>query len=233
MKENQPQYQLIYNSILKKINKGSYNKDEPIPSENELALKFNVSRMTARKSIDMLVNEGYLLRQKGKGTFITGRKNFIKPEISLSLRLKEEGIRIFSQVLTFEKTIDQPMEVRQALNLVEEEAYHIVRLRYANDVAAIIEESWIKADLFPEFKEEEASQSLTELVSNHKEVGLVNLFVEPHILKKKEAKLLSLKKDDIVLKVKGEIKSMEGDVILYSESIQNIAVLPVNYMISR
>lgn len=234
MKVTQPQYQVIYNFILKKINKGNYTKEEPVPSENELAEKFSVSRMTARKSIDMLVSEGYLQRQKGRGTFITGRRNFVKPSISLSERLKEDGIRIYSEVLSLEKTYDQPMEVREALNLVEEEAWHIERIRYANDVPCIIENIWISVKNLEFLEEKDITQSIKELSDTMMgEAGILDLEVFPHILKKKEAKLLNLKKDDLVLKVIGELKSMEDEILIYSESIQNNAVIPFKQRVFR
>lgn len=47
--------------------------DETIKSERELAKLFNVSRMTVRKAIDILVHEGYLYRNKNLGTFVCDR----------------------------------------------------------------------------------------------------------------------------------------------------------------
>lgn len=48
-----------------------------IPSENELAQKFFVSRITARQAILSLVNEGLLFREKGSGTYVKVRKKII------------------------------------------------------------------------------------------------------------------------------------------------------------
>ncbi|MCD6442575.1 MAG: substrate-binding domain-containing protein [Thermotogae bacterium] len=52
--------------VIKKKNPG-----EKLPSENELARMFNVSRMTARKAVDTLALEGYVVRVPGMGTYVS------------------------------------------------------------------------------------------------------------------------------------------------------------------
>lgn len=52
------------------INKEVIKPDEQIPTEMSLTQSHGVSRITVRKAIDELVNEGYLYRIQGKGTFV-------------------------------------------------------------------------------------------------------------------------------------------------------------------
>jgi GntR family transcriptional regulator len=54
--------------------------DEALPPERDLAEEFSVSRITVRKALDGLVNEGLLTRRHGAGTFVASRveKNFSK-----------------------------------------------------------------------------------------------------------------------------------------------------------
>ncbi len=54
--------------------------DDALPPERDLAEELNVSRITVRKAIDGLVEEGLLIRKQGSGTFVTNRveKNFAK-----------------------------------------------------------------------------------------------------------------------------------------------------------
>lgn len=56
------------------IKKGVYSPTAKLPTENELCTKYNVSRITVRKAILDLVEEGYLIRQQGKGTFVKSPK---------------------------------------------------------------------------------------------------------------------------------------------------------------
>ncbi|WIV11628.1 GntR family transcriptional regulator [Proteiniborus sp. MB09-C3] len=65
-----PKYYIIKNRIIEMINSEEITEAGMIPSERELVSMFNVSRITVKRAIDELVNEGYLYRIQGKGTFI-------------------------------------------------------------------------------------------------------------------------------------------------------------------
>lgn len=56
------------------IESGAWLPAEKIPSENELAEQFAVSRMTARRALDELCNAGYLVRSQGLGTFVADNR---------------------------------------------------------------------------------------------------------------------------------------------------------------
>lgn len=66
-------YQEIIRFIKNKINSGKYLADEKLPSENELARIFNVSRQTVRKALNELTEDGYIYSKQGAGTFVAPR----------------------------------------------------------------------------------------------------------------------------------------------------------------
>jgi GntR family transcriptional regulator len=65
-------YNALKNYILEMIDREEYAIDQSIPSERNLIDRFGISRITIRKALDELVNEGYLYRVQGKGTFVKG-----------------------------------------------------------------------------------------------------------------------------------------------------------------
>lgn len=67
-----PLYQQIKEDLLAMISQLSSNS--AIPSERALAEKFKVSRMTLRKAINELVDEGVLYRNKTRGTFVSEKE---------------------------------------------------------------------------------------------------------------------------------------------------------------
>lgn len=69
-----PKYYIIKKDIIDKINNDEFSDTGMIPSERELMNIYNVSRITAKRAVDDLVNEGYLYRVQGKGTFIKSDK---------------------------------------------------------------------------------------------------------------------------------------------------------------
>lgn len=72
-----PVYYQIKQTIKDWIINKEFSPGEKIPSENELADKFKVSRLTVRQAISHLVQEGFLNSKRGEGTFVTKNENLI------------------------------------------------------------------------------------------------------------------------------------------------------------
>lgn len=65
-----PRYIQVYSTVRDWIYHGSYKPGERLPTEEDLCRLFKVSRITTRKAVDMLVDEGLVVRQPGRGTFV-------------------------------------------------------------------------------------------------------------------------------------------------------------------
>lgn len=65
-----PLYYQLKEELIKAIVDGKYAPGEAIPSENELAESYDISRPTVRQAIGELSKIGYLIKIKGKGTFV-------------------------------------------------------------------------------------------------------------------------------------------------------------------
>lgn len=68
--QSQRKYQLVKEYITDYIQQGALKPNDKIYSELELMTQFGVSRHTVRKAIDDLVNDGWLYKMQGKGTFV-------------------------------------------------------------------------------------------------------------------------------------------------------------------
>ena len=64
-------YQKVYTQIRDFISSEQWPLGETIPSENELVEYFDVSRITIRSALRLLADDGFILRQRGKGTVVT------------------------------------------------------------------------------------------------------------------------------------------------------------------
>src|SRR5690242_20982165 len=75
-----PLYQQLQRALRQAIESRVLNPDDALPAERDLARDFKVSRITVRKALDGLVDEGLLMRRQGSGTFVCARveKNFSK-----------------------------------------------------------------------------------------------------------------------------------------------------------
>jgi len=66
-----PLYQQIKSLLVQSLERGEWKPGESIPSEMELAARFQVSQGTVRKAVDELAAENLLIRRQGKGTFVS------------------------------------------------------------------------------------------------------------------------------------------------------------------
>ena len=64
-----PLYRQIKSLLLQRLESGEWRPGEAIPSESELATRFNVSQGTVRKAIDEMAAENLLIRRQGQGHF--------------------------------------------------------------------------------------------------------------------------------------------------------------------
>ena len=65
-----PLYKQIKSLLVQQLDQGEWKPGEPIPSEHDLAARFQVSQGTVRKAVDELAAENLLVRRQGKGTYV-------------------------------------------------------------------------------------------------------------------------------------------------------------------
>ncbi|MDR2901250.1 MAG: GntR family transcriptional regulator [Treponema sp.] len=68
--ESGPLYKHIYNQILEDITTGKLSPGDRTPSEKELCETFGVSRITSKKALEMLADQGIIIRRPGMGSFV-------------------------------------------------------------------------------------------------------------------------------------------------------------------
>lgn len=129
-KEHIPLYVQIKEYIIDKINSGFFKPGDKIYSEAELKEKFKVSSTTVVKALNELVNESYLERIQGKGSFVSTPKFKRTPmNLSITEELKIKGIELKTEVLTIEEVV-RP-EISHKLNIPEDSLLcKVERLRY-------------------------------------------------------------------------------------------------------
>lgn len=129
---------------------GALKPEETIPPERELAAELGVSRITVRKAIDGLVDEGLLTRRQGAGTFVAGRveKQFAKLT-SFSEDMAARGRAVRSEWLLKAEGAVTPDESLTLGLSPGTRVYRFGRVRFADDLAMALEYSTVPGDGLP------------------------------------------------------------------------------------
>lgn len=72
-KSNSTLYLEIYNDLKEKILNNTYQPGDKLPTELELAKRYGVSRITSQRALTDLERDGFIHRQRGRGSFVLNR----------------------------------------------------------------------------------------------------------------------------------------------------------------
>ncbi|GGE15840.1 hypothetical protein GCM10011571_16830 [Marinithermofilum abyssi] len=131
-----PIYYQLEEHIKSQIEKGELKPGDCLPSEREYSEKYGISRMTVRQAINNLVSDGYLIRQKGKGTFVSERKfeQKLSELTSFTEDMKARGLKPDSKLLQFEIIPSDDAIATQLSIKRHDPVYQIRRIRLADGV---------------------------------------------------------------------------------------------------
>ena len=140
-----PFYQQLYEILRGKIVQGDWKPGDMMPPESELIEQYQVSRNTVRQVLDLLVQEGLIYRQRGRGTFVahpTLEQTMLRI-ISFTEDMQQRNFVPGTEVVS-SKVITTPIEIAEKLQIAEgEELAVIERLRLADGEPMGIEKSFL------------------------------------------------------------------------------------------
>lgn len=148
-----PYYQQLYDILRDKISRGEWKPGDLIPAESEMTTLFEVSRNTIREVMDMLVNEGFIYRQQGRGSFVSQptMEQGLFRIINFTEDMHQRGFTPSSKVLSAE-TLPAPEDIAGFLQIPPGEELGLLRrLRLGNGEPVSIEEAYFVHRLCPGF----------------------------------------------------------------------------------
>ena len=152
---NKPLYSRIQEYIAELILSGKLAPDTKIQSERDFSEDLGVSRMTVRKAITELVNEGLLERKHGSGTYVAKPKiTYESHELANYVQaMQARNIAAASQLLEFDEVVAS-RRLAELLNIeIGNQIYRVAILRFANRVPVILERVFIPCSLCPNLEE--------------------------------------------------------------------------------
>jgi GntR family transcriptional regulator len=196
---------------------------EAIPSERQLSADLSVSRLTVRAALDELVREGYLVKRRGSGTFVSEPK--IAQELTMTSfteDMRRRGLKPASRTLEL-KTISAGARLGRLLHVSPSEPVLVAtRLRLADRETMAIETLHVRKSLVPGLTAADLEAgSFYELLESEYGIELVGGMqtVEPTVTNEEESAALGLPLHSPAFVFERVTRSESGDVVEFVRSV--------------
>jgi GntR family transcriptional regulator len=147
-----PYYQQLRQILAADIERRS--EGDLLPSESDLCQTYSVSRTVVRQALDELERDALVLKVKGKGTFVTGRKlntSFVQHSLGFYDSMVSAGHSVRSRILASE-LVPCPVSLATVLGLnIGEEVIRFDRVRSVDGRVVQVVRTTLPARLFPGF----------------------------------------------------------------------------------
>ncbi len=148
-----PRYTEVIKFLMEEIKAGKWQAHQRVPSENELTEIFDVSRMTARRALQELADDGILYRRKGMGSFVSPPKHesaLLKVQ-NIADEAEQKGHKFRSKVLKL-KHAPLPEDIAEIWNIpAGTEVFHSLIIHFEDDLPVQFEERFVNPEVAPEY----------------------------------------------------------------------------------
>lgn len=205
------------------IEAGTLKPGDQFPTEQELCRRYEVSRITVKQAVGALVNEGLLVRRRGKGTFVVGSRRHQDPGslTSFTEDMKRRGLVPGGKVLKKEivKVKAAPFLGKKIDVGEETEVILIERVRTANGEPLALETLYIPYHLCPQLLHADLESLSVEVFLKkeyHLELAGAEQFLEAGLANRQMAEVLKIPEGAPVLLVERVTYLADGRRIEYT-----------------
>lgn len=218
-----PKYQQIYAELREQILNGTFKPESYLPSENELMNDFDASRDTIRKALGQLAANGFIQKEKGKGSLVLKRDSIAFPVSGLTSFKELQNSAMHSSVKTIVESFEEKLPEewqKEALNMKEGAIYEVCRVREIDGEKIIYDHDYLNAALIPGLTKEQTADSIYEYIENTlgKKISFARKEITVVPATREDRKLLDLKGYDLLVCVKSYNFLEDASLFCYTES---------------
>jgi GntR family transcriptional regulator len=207
-----------------------------------LCAEYGVSRITLRRAVDGLVADGHLVREQGRGTYVTRpairheyRESFVHRIAGWSSVMTEQGAQVGTTVLT-QRIVPAPGQLHAELGLeVAADVVELIRLRSVDGVPNHVAHSFLPAGRFPKAAEADlAASGLYDFLRREYDADLAHarVVVDVGAATPEEATLLRIVAGSPLLVVRTTVRDGEGSPLVHNFSRLRPDVSRVEFEVS-
>jgi len=235
-----PKYLAVREALRRRVS--ALPERELLPPEPVLCAEYGVSRITLRRAVDGLVADGHLVREQGRGTYVSRpairheyRESFVHRIAGFGSVMAESGAHVGVTVLT-QRVVPAPAWVAEQLGLeVATDVVELVRLRSIDDAPNHVAHSFLPAETYPKVAEQDFSEgSLYEYLRREYGADLAHarIVVDVGTAAADEADLLRVVAGSPLLVVRTTVHDSCGKPLVHSYSRLRPDVSQVEFEVS-
>lgn len=215
---NTPLYLQLANNLRDHIASGAIDQGGALPSERDLSELMGMSRVTVRKGIDKLIEEGILFRKQGSGTFVATRieaPGAVLSSFSHDARARGED----PGVIWIQRTYASPTEEEAAaLGIAPTtKVARLGRVRLAAGEPLAIEHAVVPAHCLPDLAKLGDSLYDALEVGGHRPVSGTQR-IRASLATPTEAGILSIREGAEILRIERLTRNSDGDLVEFTRS---------------
>ena len=218
-----PLYRQLMDLILVDISSGKLKPNQKIPTEEEFSRLYSISRMTVRKALAQLVEEGILSKKQGKGTYVREPKMVedLEEANSFTNLCRRNGKKPGGRTLIFDLEEPSDRDIKELRLIQGEKVIHIQRLRTADDEPVMLENLYFPGHLKAIMTENLEDSSLYQILQD--KYGLrdedYQIEIETSECNPYESSLLGIKSGSVLLLVREIIYDQYGSPLHRTKSL--------------
>lgn len=216
-------YLTIYHDLVDKMAENYWQDAEMLPSENNLSEMYEVSRETIRKALNLLAQDGYIQKVRGKGSVIIHQNKFDFPvsgivsfkELTTSLKIETRTIVNDCSIIEADAKLQQKLAVKK-----KEPIWKVVRIREISGEKVILDKDYFNVDLIPMLTKEVCEDSIYAYLENELELKISYARKEITVEEptEEDRALLDLKDHSNVVVIKSKVYLEDTSLFQYTES---------------
>lgn len=218
---NKSKYVQLYEYFLKEIQNKSLVPGDKLPSEKEIMEKYNFSRDTVRKTLNLLVQEGYIEKARGKLATVIEKKQLNFP-ISKIKSFKELNSHLSTKTYVENFEIEKNnSEIMKKLNLESNEEYFkIIRIREIENEKIIVDKDFFNRKYVETLSLKAAQNSIYDFLENelNLKIGYCKKEITVRNATEEDYQLLDMGTYNMIVIVESFTYLESGELFQYTES---------------
>lgn len=145
LQSGKPRHQQISDTLREKIEDGTYAPNDQLLSENQLGEEFQVSRITVRRALQTLENEGLIYRRQGLGAFVSDHR-VSQSMIRLNSFVEDmelAGLNASSHIIGFSKVVCPDAIAHELRVDPGKQVFRLDRLRLGDGAPIAYDSTWL------------------------------------------------------------------------------------------